>query len=91
MDVQRHRMAAADEDQRRNHVHKYTTGLHPRHPLLYTAMKSNGKFNKTIKVQGLQTFKDPKSSGTKSFRENLFNQNRTNKKYIPIKEPTRLR
>ena len=37
-----HYMAAEDKDQRRNHVHIYTTGIYPRHPLLNTAMKSNG-------------------------------------------------
>ena len=42
MNMQWHCMAAVDEDQRRNYVHKYTTGLHPRHPLLYTAV--NQKF-----------------------------------------------
>ena len=93
MDMQHHCMGAAD--QQRNYVHNYTTSLHPRHPYdavvySYEIKWSKLKFNKPIKVQGLKTFKDQKSSGTISFRGNLVrdqnNQNRTKKKYLPIKE-----
>ena len=86
MDMQHHCMGAAD--QQRNYVHNYTTSLHPRHPYdavvySYEIKWSKLKFNKPIKVQGLKTFKDQKSSGTISFRGNLVrdqnNQNRTKK------------
>ena len=66
MNMQRHRMA--DEDQRCNYVHKYTTGLYPHHPYdavvySYDIKRSKLKFNKTIKVQGPKKFRDQKFKG----------------------------
>lgn len=93
MDVQRHRMA--DEDQRCNYVHKYTTGLHPHHPYdavvySYDIKRSKLNFNKTHKGPRTTNFQGPKKFRDQKFQGNLFrdqnNQNRTNKKYIPIKD-----
>ena len=66
MDVKRHRMA--DEDQRCNYVHKYTTGLHPHHPYdavvySYDIKRSKLNFNKTHKGPRTKKVQGPKVSG----------------------------
>ena len=70
MDVQRHHMA--DEDQRCNYVHKYTTGLHPHHPYdavvySYDIKRSKLNFNMTHKGPRTTNFQGPKK-----FRDQKF-------------------